>query len=336
MTIEIIQSGSDFLNLKKEWNTHLIKIASHVPFLRHEYLTSWWSTLGGGEWEQGELLILTSRDQSNLLQGIAPFFLDNQRIMFLGSHQISDYLDLIAGPDALVGFINEIFEFLQSAESPAWQVLDLFNLLENSPTIPLLHKAAESNGWFIKEEVLGPAPFLKLPGSWEDYRNQLDDRYRHEIERKNRRAENYFLPVSWYIVEDEKLLDQELESFLELMAHNPEKGSFLTGRMISQLKSSAREAFLAGWLQLAFLTVGDIKAAGYLNFDYDGKIWVYNSGINPMFENISPGWVLLSKIIQWSIEAGKTELDFMRGDETYKYNFGGIDKQVLRIQVSRK
>jgi len=86
----------------------------------------------------------------------------------------------------------------------------------------------------------------------------------------------------------------------------------------------------------AFLTVGDIKAAGYLNFDYDGKIWVYNSGINPMFENISPGWVLLSKIIQWSIEAGRTELDFMRGDETYKYNFGGIDRQVHRIQVSRK
>ncbi|MCK4489605.1 MAG: hypothetical protein KAU23_05060, partial [Anaerolineales bacterium] len=86
MTIEIIQSGSDFLNLKNEWNTHLIKSASHVPFLRHEYLTSWWSTLGGGEWEQGELLILTSRDQSNLLQGIAPFFLENQRILFLGSH----------------------------------------------------------------------------------------------------------------------------------------------------------------------------------------------------------------------------------------------------------
>jgi CelD/BcsL family acetyltransferase involved in cellulose biosynthesis len=55
-----------------------------------------------------------------------------------------------------------------------------------------------------------------------------------------------------------------------------------------------------------------------------------------MFENISPGWVLLSKIIRWSIEAGRTELDFMRGDEPYKYNFGGIDKHVLRIQVSRK
>lgn len=336
MTIEIIQSESDFFKLKNEWNAHLTKSASHVPFLRHEYLTSWWTTLGGGEWEKGELLILTSRDQTNILRGIAPFFIENQRILFLGSHQISDYLDLIASADTLPGFINEIFGFLKSAESPAWQVLDLFNLLEDSPTIPLLHKAVESNEWIIKEEVLQPAPFLSLPGSWEDYRNHLDDRYRHEIERKYRRAENYFLPVNWYIVEDEGQLDQELESFLELMAHNPEKASFLTGKMITQIKSSAREAFLAGWLQLAFLTVGDIKAAGYLNFDYDGKIWVYNSGINPMFENISPGWVLLSKIIQWSIEAGRTELDFMRGDEPYKYNFGGIDKHVLRIQVSRK
>ncbi len=336
MTIEIIQSESDFHNLKNEWNAHLIKSASHVPFLRHEYLTSWWSTLGGGEWEGGELLILASRDQTNLLQGIAPFFLENQRILFLGSHQISDYLDLIAGPDKLAGFVNELFGFFQSAESPDWQVLDLFNLPEDSPTISLLHQAAKTNGWFIKQEVLQPAPFLSLPGSWEDYRNQLDDRYRHEIKRKNRRADNYFLPVNWYIVEDEEQLDQELDSFLELMAHNPEKESFLTERMITQIKSSAREAFLAGWLQLAFLTVGDIKAAGYLNFDYNGKIWVYNSGINPMFENISPGWVLLSKIIHWSIEAGRTELDFMRGDEAYKYNFGGIDKHVLRIQISRK
>ncbi len=301
MTIEIIQSESDFLNLKNEWNAHLIKSASHVPFLRHEYLTSWWSTLGGGEWEEGELLILTSRDQTNLLQGIAPFFLENQRILFLGSHQIFDYLDLIAGPDTLTDFVNELFGFLLSAESPSWQVLDLFNLPEDSPTIPLLHQASESNGWSLKQEVLQPAPSLNLPGSWEEYLNQLDDRYRHEIERKNRRAENYFLPVNWYIVEDEGQLDQELESFLELMAHNPEKESFLTGKMITQMKSSAREAFLAGWLQLAFLTVGDIKAAGYLNFDYNGKIWVYNSGINPMFENISPGWVLLSKIILFNI-----------------------------------
>jgi len=335
MAIKIIQSESDFHGLRDEWNSLLLKSASHVPFLRHEYLTSWWATLGGGEWTKGNLEIIVSRDKNNNLLGIAPFFHLDQRILFLGSFEISDYLDLIASPDLLPAFVDDIFRVLESSEIPPWQVLDLYNLPEDSPTIPILHQAAAKLGWQTKEEVLQPAPSLPLPGTWDDYLNTLDDRYRHEIERKLRRADNYFLPVDWYTVEEEKQLEGELESFLELMAHKPEKASFLTGKMTEQIKTAAWEAFRAGWLQLAFLTVGDIKAAGYLNFDFNQKIWIYNSGINPLFENLSPGWVLLSKIIHWGIKSGRFEIDFMRGDEPYKYHFGGTDKRVLQIQVSR-
>jgi CelD/BcsL family acetyltransferase involved in cellulose biosynthesis len=55
-----------------------------------------------------------------------------------------------------------------------------------------------------------------------------------------------------------------------------------------------------------------------------------------MFENIYPGWVLLGKLIQWSIKDGKTKFDFMRGDEPYKYHFGGKDCKVVRLQAKRK
>lgn len=333
--IEVIQSESEFRDLKNDWNTLLEKSVCHVPFLRHEYLSSWWTTLGGGEWTEGNLSIITSRDKNNNLQGIAPFFLVNQRLLFLGSYETSDYLDLIAPTNDLPAFINNLVQFLDSADYPAWKTLDLYNLLEDSATIPLLKKVSKNLGWEIKEEVLQPAPSLYLPESWESYLTNLDDRYKQEIQRKIRKAETYFLPVDWYIVEDENQIDLELDSFLELMADNPDKASFLTEKMRSQMKLSALEAFRGGWLQLAFLTVGEIKAAGYLNFDFDQKIWVYNSGINTLFENISPGWVLLSKIIQGSIKAGKSELDFMRGAETYKYHFGAADKYVVRIQVSR-
>ena len=84
-----------------------------------------------------------------------------------------------------------------------------------------------------------PAPFLILPGSWDEYLNKLDDRYSHEIDRKIRRAEDYFLPVSWYIADDEGKLDQELNSFLELMANNQEKAAFLTDKMVVQIKNAA-------------------------------------------------------------------------------------------------
>ena len=335
MTIERIHSAPEFLQLKEDWNALLSQSASHVPFLRHEFQSQWWFNLGGGEWDNGDLFILLRRDSNHKLTGIAPFFISNQKVHFIGSYEISDYLDLIASPEDLSGFISDIFDYLSSDLAPTWKTVDLYNLPENSSTISLMEEAAKAAGFQTKVEIIQPAPAVQLPSNWQAYLDSLEDRYRQEISRKNRNADSYFLPVDWYIVNEEHDLDQELDDFLNLMANNLEKEKFLTDQMKNQIKDSARAAFDEGWLQLAFLTVGNIKAAGYLNFDYNEKIWIYNSGINSVFENLSPGWVLLSKIINWSIEQGKTEVDFMRGDEIYKYQFGGIDQNVLHLQISK-
>jgi CelD/BcsL family acetyltransferase involved in cellulose biosynthesis len=334
MTIDIIQTQSGLDDLKSIWNPLLAQSASHVPFLRHEYLSTWWETKGGGEWQEGELFILAWRESGGDIRGIAPLFLAQERILFLGSFEISDYLDFITPPNLLPSFLGRVFEFL-SNDFTDWKTLDLYNLPEASPTIPVIKKIGEKSNWVVNSEILQPSPGLILPESWEEYLSSLEDRYRNEIERKLRKAEEYFLPVDWYIVDESQDLDQELDDFLELMRNNREKAAFLTEDMAAQIKTSAEKAYKAGWLQLAFLTVGDLKAAGYLNFDFDHKIWIYNSGINTMFENIYPGWVLLAKLIQWSIEEGKTMLDFMRGGEGYKYHFGGKDSSVVRVQARR-
>ncbi len=335
MTIQLIQSDSDFFNLKHEWNALLQDSASHVPFLRHEYLFGWWKTLGGGEWERGTLSILIERDANNTLVGAAPLFMVDQQVRFLGSVEIADYLDLITPIENISSFIEGIFHFLASGDFPEWQSLIFDNMLENSPSLEHIEKVATELGFNFSQKVIQPAPYLPLPKTWNDYLNALEDRYSHEVKRKIRKAEGYFLPIDWYIVSDSETVAHEMENFLELMANNPDKKEFLTDAMYQQLVASAKSAFQEGWLQLAFLTVGDLKVAGYLNFDFDGKIWVYNSGINPLFENLSPGWVLLSYLIQWSIQEGKTEIDFMRGDEAYKYQFGGINKNILQLKISK-
>jgi CelD/BcsL family acetyltransferase involved in cellulose biosynthesis len=48
---------------------------------------------------------------------------------------------------------------------------------------------------------------------------------------------------------------------------------------------------------------------------------------------LSPGWVLLAHVIQWCTEHGRSEFDFMRGDEEYKYRFGGINRFVMRAKA---
>jgi CelD/BcsL family acetyltransferase involved in cellulose biosynthesis len=340
MKIEIIKTNAELQKIADQWNELLESSATHMPFLRHEYLTTWWSTLGGGEWEQGELFVLIGRDDDGDLRGIAPLFLTNNldrenALMFLGSIEISDYLDVIARPEDLEPFLIALLEYLTGLEGGAWNVLDLYNLIEDSPTLPALKVAADHFGLSFSQEPLQPSPYVDLPGTWDDYLAGIQKKQRHEIRRKIRRAEGYFIPVRWYFIEDENNLDDAMDDFMNLMAYDPNKAAFLTEVMRLQMKKAVHTAFRAGWLQLAFLDIGDEKAAAYLNFDFDNKIWIYNSGINFEHSQLSPGWVLLGYLIQWAIDNGRKRIDFMRGDEDYKYRFGGINRFVQRVQIRR-
>jgi CelD/BcsL family acetyltransferase involved in cellulose biosynthesis len=341
---KFIRTIEDWMPLSEEWNHLLACSASHVPFLRHEYLTNWWRTLGGGEWKTGNLAILAASRSDNTLVGAAPLFLTQNRegenaIMLIGSIEISDYLDFLVCNQALPHFFEDLFDQLANLNNLEWQVLDFYNILDSSATIPFIQEAASKRQWRFIQEPLQHCPYIPLPGDWETYLGSIDKKQRHEIRRKMRRAEEWTgewgETIQWYIVQDSESLESEMDDFMDLMAQDDEKARFLTPQMRQQNQLAARAAFDNGWLQLAFLTIGGVKAAGYLNFDYEGSIWVYNSGINYQFRDLSPGWVLLGYLLKWANDQKRTIFDFMRGEEEYKYRFGGIDRRVVRIRIWR-
>lgn len=340
MHIATIRTLPELISLEKEWNDLLANSASHVPFLRHEYITTWWQGLGGGEWSQGELYVVTARQEGGELIGIAPLFQTENRdgepaLMLLGSIEISDYLDIIARPEDLAAFLEALLEHLAGEQAPACHLLDWYNLLEDSSTLPVLQAAADKLNWKYSLQPLQHCPYIPLPGDWEKYICGIDKKQRHEIRRKMRRAEEYYLPLRWYIVQDGAALDQEIDGFLDLMACDPTKAKFLTPTMRTQMRSIIWAAYNAGWLQLSFIEVNGEKAAGYLNFDYMNHIWVYNSGLDFRFSELSLGWVLLGYLLGWANEHKREYFDFMRGDEQYKYRFGAIDRRVVRLLVRK-
>ena len=78
------------------------------------------------------------------------------------------------------------------------------------------------------------------------------------------------------------------------------------------------------------------KAAAYLSFDFGNRLWVYNSAIDPRFNALSPGWVLLGYLLRWAIENKRAAFDFLRGGEDYKFRFGAAAEKIFRVQVSRQ
>ena len=93
----------DFSELPEaQWNALVEQSIADTPFSRHEYLSEWWKTLGGGEWNVGadghppELILVSARENDQLI-GIAPLFITEydgqQTLMLVGSiDQMADDL----------------------------------------------------------------------------------------------------------------------------------------------------------------------------------------------------------------------------------------------------
>ncbi len=317
-----------------QWDELLSQSATDVPFLRYGYLKAWWEFKGGGEWPQDAQLFILGGREGNDLKGIAPFFSvtenGRERAYLLGSVEISDYLDVIARPADAEPFIRAVLDYLGGKPEMELASLSLVNIPDKSPTNALIETIAPQSGWSVKAGNAYHTPAIPLAADWDTYLAGIDKKQRHEIRRKLRRAEES-AELKWYFADDPAMLDAEIEAFFNLMVLDADKKKFLTPPMRDQMRAIMHWAFEAGYLQLSFLTIEGVKAAGYLCFDYNGHVLVYNSGFDFQFSQYSPGWVLLGFLIQH----GKKFFDFMRGDEDYKYRFGAADGFVRRIELEK-
>lgn len=329
----------NFSEIKLEdWDALLVKSETDFPFLKFGYLSSWWEFKGGGEWPLDSDLHLFAGYQDGSLAAIAPLFspsnTDEKKLLLLGSIEISDYLDLICSHQNKKEFLSLLLNFIHSEMNEIRQI-DLVNIPEKSTTIEFLKVISGEKGWVSDVQPAYHTPVIHLAQDWETYLAGIDKKQRHEIRRKLRRADENSDTVKWYIANNRDTLDSEIEAFFTLMEMDADKKKFLTPQMRAQMSDVIHWAFDEGYLQLSFMQIDGKNASAYLSFDYGQHLLVYNSGFDYSFSEYSPGWVLLSYLIQHAINTGKSYFDFMRGDETYKYRFGAQDGLVMRAVLNR-
>lgn len=336
-TLTLYNERSGFDALQPEWNALLARSCFNSIFLTWEWQTTWWDSLG-----PGELLLLAWRDESGDLIGIAPLFLDEEdgvrRLHLVGCTEVADYLDIIiaAGHEAEV--YAAFLQFLNSGDAPDWDEVSLCNLHELSSSYRLLPELVREAGLEAEVAQEDVAPHLTLPASFDEYLAALTKKQRHEIRRKRRKLEREVNSWRWFQIKGGGELDGWVDRFIELhrMASD-DKEDFMTEEMSGFFHDIAHTAAENGWLDLAFIEINDQLASTMFNFDYDGRIWVYNSGYNPAaYGQLSPGIVLTSYLIEDAIASGHAVFDFLQGDEIYKYRFGAVDAKVMRTSLTRK
>lgn len=335
--IQVYTDVSLFETLKPEWNRLLVNSGDNHIFLTWEWQSTWWRNF-----HPGDLYVITFRDDDGALIGIAPHFIHDlprhgRTLRFVGCVEVTDYLGVIARQDREREVFTALADYLTGEGFDDWDRIDQCNIREQSPTLAHLPALLEARGLSVQVKFEDVCPVIALPDTWEAYLDMLDGKQRREVRRKMRRAEAQ--GVTWRIVGPDDDLDAEMTSFLRLMAAStPDKARFL------ELPGNrdffcdiARVLMEAGWLQLIFLDVDGTPVATYLNFDYNNRVQVYNSGLDPsQYLQLSPGWVLLGYAIQHAIAQGRSEFDFLQGDEDYKYRMGGKDTKVWMLMADKR
>jgi CelD/BcsL family acetyltransferase involved in cellulose biosynthesis len=244
---------------------------------------------------------------------------------------VADYLDLIA----VAGREEEVWKALLPAlaEDPG-RSLDLRPIPAASPTPGLLASLAESAGLTARVAAEERCPVIELPGSWDAYLAGLSGKDRHELRRKLRRAEAGRPRVE--VARTPAAMAALMDGFLALHRRSKVgKARFMDEAMEVFFRDLGRELARAGLAALWMLWLEERPAAALFCLEQAGAVSLYNSGFDPEARALSPGVVLIARTIEDAIARGFRRYDFLRGEEPYKYGFGAVPTEVLRVTLER-
>ncbi len=331
MRVDVLTDATAFETLGEEWNRLLADSVTDTPFLTPEWQAASWATLG-----EGQLRIITARDDAGHLLGIAPLSLiatpDQPRTLSLtGGVEVSDYLDFVVHRDAQDAIYKALGGTLAQMTGE-WDRLLLTNVPQASPTVRRLAAFANEQGWPADESVEDVCPVIALPTTWDAYLDSLGKHQRHEVRRKLRRMEAEAHHVVERYTEEPGLSEALTQFFVLHRLSHTDKARFMDEQMIAFFRTVTQA--MSRHVELNMLYIDGEPSAAMYNLRYGNRLLIYNSGYNPSLRpNLSSGIVLLSLCIQSAIQRGLAAFDFLQGNEEYKYRFGAVDTSVLRLDI---
>jgi CelD/BcsL family acetyltransferase involved in cellulose biosynthesis len=349
------------------WDSLVARTPAATPFSRHCVQSAWWDAYGSTAHDQ--TLVVVDSARADEIVGIVPLMHRHElepsdvaarttirqrpgcelrpvpasaTAVFFGASYHADYATVLAAPTDLSSVSEAVAAFLATQDATHWDVVDLRRLRAGDLATDALAKALEweapSAGWVVtrEQEDVCPVVTFAAGADFEAYLGTLGGKERHEIRRKVRRAE----AVGRIVLEPSANPIDDLDAFVELHQKRwgaeglfpPTAGGAASRRFFEGL---FRDCAAVGVVELNFLTVEGRRIAAGVTFD-DGKvIYYYNAGVDPDARELSPGVVMVARYIERSIRLGRGRLDFLRGDEPYKYEWGAVDEPIERLLVQR-
>lgn len=315
--------------VEKEWDDVFNSFSCNRFFQSPKVKKIWWKHFGNNS--QYKILVITYSNNKLIL----PLKIQGKTCSFIGSTDLFDYQDLIYSNHKDIGLgLEKLVNFISNDLSV--EELRLNSIPDNSPTIKKMSMYLEKNNWQVdltKEDV---SPRISLPSTFDEYLSSLSKKNRHEIRRKLRKLDN-IKDVEEYEFFKYQDIKDNLDNFFRLLRmSSDEKNEFMTLSRENFFRDLSLELSLQNQTRLRFLDIENKKVATSLSFVTKGTKYLYNSGYDPGYKDLSVGVLNHIFAIKNSISEKNKIFDFMRGDEVYKYRLGGINETISKLVAFKR
>lgn len=323
-SVRVVSDYDSFLDLEPVWNALVEQAPIDHPFLRHEWVRTWWDCFGA---ENALHVLVISAGEEPI--AIAPLMVSRERMYGMTVRRLgfiqNDHTprcDVIISrrPEEAYGAIWRAIV----AEQGLWDVLVLCQLPAGSPTIDALTTLAAQDRFKIGVWRSTDSPYVPFTGGWEDYVRGLSRNHRAKV-RKGLNRLMRLGPVHLEAVSDGDQLAGALQDGLriEAAAWKGRSGTAMSSRPDVErfYTRLATRAARLGALRLLFLTAGRARIAfAYALFHRD-KLYVLKAGYDPAYARYSPYNLLCYLVFQDGFARGLREYEFLGGNEPWKLDW---------------
>jgi len=321
-TVDLISDYDAFVALEGEWNDAVAHARIPHPFLRHEWVRTWWDAFSA---PATRLYIQVVRINGRVT-AIAPFMRETatmygipaRRVRFIHNDH-TPRTDVIVASEAEASY-RAIWRALRT-DRERWDVLLLSQLERESRTQQIVREYATAEHLHTGTWRSSDSPYLPITGTWDAYLNSLPAKFRSNL--RNRLARLTKIgPVSCEMLTDRSSIEAAAEEAwrLESSGWKREAGTAIASdpavhRFYASLIERGTQA---GWLQLLFLKAGDRRIATSYGACFDNRLFLFKTGYDPEFATGAPFKILTSLAIQDACARGLNEVDFLGDAEPWK------------------
>jgi CelD/BcsL family acetyltransferase involved in cellulose biosynthesis len=321
--------------LEEDWRR--LAEARGNAFLTPEWFTCWFEQYG----DDAHPFVPALRGaDGGAVRGLIPLALPlsgRPRVCRIAGANLGDSF----GPLAEAGDEAEVAaaagEALRDAPVP-WSVLALDHVEGAENWIDGL---AEGLGMRLRRHARSSAelPWIDLSShdDWDGYLATRSSKLRKRLRWLDRRqAKDHSVEVRRTQSPDQ--VEADMSTFFDLHDRR------WAGRGGSSLDSDRARAFhhgfaaaalQRGWLRLWFLEFDGAPVAAWYGWRIGERYAFYNGGLDPDHSKLSPGLVLLARVIESAFGEGARVFDFLLGDEGYKARFAEHSRPVTDLTLAR-